>query len=115
MRILFQSTGEAEVDQIITVLLRTNMLIGGMIAFILDNTIPGTPEERGITVWRQNTEHGGKRIHVYDLPFGLRKLSTYRFAKYLPFLPYYPDGNVYSAEVELKQVSTTAPAYDVEE
>lgn len=108
-------TGEAEVDQIITVLLRTNMLIGGMIAFILDNTIPGTPEERGITVWRQNTEHGGKRIHVYDLPFGLRKLSTYRFAKYLPFLPYYPDGNVYSAEVELKQVSTTAPAYDVEE
>ena len=34
-------TGSSEVDQILTVLLSTSMLIGGTLALILDNTIPG--------------------------------------------------------------------------
>ena len=29
------------VDQILTVLFSTSMLVGGVVAFILDNTIPG--------------------------------------------------------------------------
>uniref|UniRef100_A0A8C1TUL8 Solute carrier family 23 member 1 n=1 Tax=Cyprinus carpio TaxID=7962 RepID=A0A8C1TUL8_CYPCA len=33
-------TGVAELDQIITVLLTTEMFVGGFIAFVLDNTIP---------------------------------------------------------------------------
>uniref|UniRef100_A0A452J3K9 Uncharacterized protein n=1 Tax=Gopherus agassizii TaxID=38772 RepID=A0A452J3K9_9SAUR len=36
------NTGVPEVDQILTVLLTTEMFVGGGIAFILDNTIPAT-------------------------------------------------------------------------
>ena len=36
------NTGSPEFDQILTVLLSTSMLIGGALALILDNTIPGT-------------------------------------------------------------------------
>lgn len=35
-------TGIPELDQILTVLLTTEMFVGGTLAFILDNTIPGT-------------------------------------------------------------------------
>uniref|UniRef100_A0A670YHB5 Solute carrier family 23 member 1 n=1 Tax=Pseudonaja textilis TaxID=8673 RepID=A0A670YHB5_PSETE len=38
------NTGIAEVDQILRVLLTTEMFVGGSIAFILDNTVPGTPD-----------------------------------------------------------------------
>lgn len=34
-------SGVAEVDQILTVLLTTEMFVGGFLAFALDNTIPG--------------------------------------------------------------------------
>lgn len=33
--------GVPELDQILTVLLTTEMFVGGTIAFVLDNTIPG--------------------------------------------------------------------------
>lgn len=102
-------TGEPELDQIITVLLKTNMLIGGMTGLILDNTIPGSREERGMTVWRQNTEGDDGDLRVYDLPFGLRKLSTYKCAKYIPFLPYYPEDNNDAVSVELKTVTPAEP------
>ena len=105
--------GYTEVDQIITVLLRTNMLIGGVTGLILDNTIPGSREERGITVWRQGTEADKERVHVYDLPLGLRKLSSYRCAKYIPFLPYYPDYEPKDpVTVELKNIEATIPDAD---
>ena len=34
-------TGVSELDQILTVLLTTEMFVGGFLAFALDNTIPG--------------------------------------------------------------------------
>ncbi|WP_435346729.1 uracil-xanthine permease family protein [Haloarchaeobius sp. HRN-SO-5] len=34
----------------------TGMAVGGIIAFVLDNTIPGTREERGLTAWEDITE-----------------------------------------------------------
>ncbi len=37
---------------------RTSMAVGAFIALVLDNTIPGTPEERGMTAWRAD-RHGG--------------------------------------------------------
>lgn len=106
------NTGEPEVDQIITVLLRTNMLIGGITGLILDNTIPGSLEERGMTVWRHDTEGDQEDLNVYDLPFGLRKLSTYKCAKYIPFLPYYPEESNDAGTVELKNVVPTEPESD---
>lgn len=34
-------SGVPELDQILTVLLTTEMFVGGFLAFLLDNTIPG--------------------------------------------------------------------------
>ncbi|XP_076437316.1 solute carrier family 23 member 1-like [Babylonia areolata] len=49
-------TGSTEGDQVLRVLLGTAMFVGGVTAFFLDNTVPGTAEERGIIKWRQLTE-----------------------------------------------------------
>ena len=103
LRFVFHSSGEPEIDQIITVLLRTNMLVGGIAGFVLDNTIPGSREERGKVVWNSEVTDVGNRAHVYDLPFGLEKLSFYSFAKYVPFLPYY--GNQETPAVELREAT----------
>nr|KAG5704077.1 hypothetical protein BaRGS_017581 [Batillaria attramentaria] len=43
------STGNEMADQIITVCLGTPMFFGGVLGAILDNIVPGTPEERGIS------------------------------------------------------------------
>ena len=37
---------------IVHTLCRTGMAVGAVTALILDNTIPGTPEERGLTAWK---------------------------------------------------------------
>lgn len=88
-------TGVTEIDQIVTVLLKTSMAVGCIVALILDNTIPGTEEERGLKTWRQHLgdDEGDEQfetasVSVYDLPFCLKRLSHCRGAKYLPFLPY---------------------------
>ena len=93
------NSGVAEIDQILTVLLSTSMAVGCIVALILDNTIPGTDEERGIKTWRQQlssddinaNEFHTAPIEIYDLPFGLKRLSNCKAAKYLPFLPYRGD------------------------
>lgn len=38
--------GVPELDQILTVLLSTEMFVGGFLAFCLDNTIPGIPKKK---------------------------------------------------------------------
>ncbi|XP_071784371.1 solute carrier family 23 member 1-like isoform X2 [Asterias amurensis] len=48
------NTGSGEVDQVLTVILSTGMFIGGFLGILLDNTIPGTKEERGFTAWREH-------------------------------------------------------------
>ena len=69
------------------------MAISEGIALLLDNIIPGTAEERGITKWGMlqgkddSPVSNVESIHVYDLPFGLT--NKRKVAKYLPFLPYY--------------------------
>ena len=88
------------------------MAVGCIVALILDNTIPGTIEERGLKAWRQHLSDDGDEqfqtasIKVYDLPFGLNRVSNYRMAKYLPFLPYNEKDRLTTADVELKGVSS---------
>lgn len=92
-------TGSETLDQIITVLLSTGMFVGGFLGFILDNTIPGTDEERGIKKWSQLKdvekeesldEVDGKsgsqnQKSCYDLPF----IKNYSIMKYIPICPSY--------------------------
>ena len=104
--------GVPEIDQILTVLMSTSMAVGGLVGLILDNTIPGTIEERGIKAWRHHLsgdsddEFETASIKVYDLPFGLSRISNYKVAKYLPFLPYNDEGNSPTAAVELTCVKS---------
>ncbi|KAK3535972.1 hypothetical protein QTP70_022854 [Hemibagrus guttatus] len=82
-----------ELDQLITVLFTTPMFIGGFLGFILDNTIPGTDEERGIKRWRDKGIRDGRTSEIfsnqscYDLPFCTNFLHKFRFLQNLPFLP----------------------------
>lgn len=85
------NTGNAVVDQILTVLLRTNMFVGGCVAFILDNSITGTDRERGISSWRdsslENLSKLPQEIRVYNPPFYELILSKAPFIKWLPIFP----------------------------
>ncbi|XP_073509752.1 solute carrier family 23 member 2 [Phyllobates terribilis] len=83
-------TGIAEIDQVLNVLLTTAMFVGGCVAFILDNTIPGTPEERGIRKWKRGVGKGasaGEGMDSYDLPFIMNFLRKYKCFSYLPISP----------------------------
>uniref|UniRef100_A0A672UPK5 Solute carrier family 23 member 1 n=1 Tax=Strigops habroptila TaxID=2489341 RepID=A0A672UPK5_STRHB len=85
-------TGIIQLDQVIQVLLTTGMFVGGLLGFILDNTIPGTQEERGLLAWKHSHE-GEADISqliskVYDLPFGIgTKYCTVSWFRYLPTCP----------------------------
>lgn len=86
-------TGSKIVDQIIQVLLSTNMFVGGSIGFVLDNLLPGTKEERGIIKWQKSFDEDGNQtdvssVRVYDPPF-ISSLLKHKFCKYVPFLPYH--------------------------
>lgn len=48
--------GTEAVSTTVFVIGSTGMAVGGIIAFILDNTIPGTRKERGLTEWERITE-----------------------------------------------------------
>ncbi|XP_065147853.1 solute carrier family 23 member 2 [Paramisgurnus dabryanus] len=85
------NTGIKELDQLIMILSTTHMFIGGFLGFVLDNTIPGTDEERGIKSWRKAV-HDGTQTHstdlsCYDLPFCTNFVQRFKLLQYFPFLP----------------------------
>ncbi|XP_008113629.1 solute carrier family 23 member 1 [Anolis carolinensis] len=83
-------TGIGEVDQILKVLLTTEMFVGGGIAFILDNTVPGTEKERGLIQWKAgahaNSDTSAK-LKSYDFPFGMNVIRRTWWLKYVPVCP----------------------------
>ncbi|NXX57446.1 S23A1 protein, partial [Scopus umbretta] len=84
------NTGVPELDQILTVLLTTEMFVGGTIAFILDNTIPGTQEERGLVQWKAGAHSDSTArasLRSYDFPFGMSTVRRSRWLKHVPICP----------------------------
>ncbi|XP_049618030.1 solute carrier family 23 member 2 isoform X2 [Syngnathus scovelli] len=83
-------TGIIEIDQVLNVLLTTAMFVGGSVAFILDNTIPGTPEERGIRKLKRGSGPSSAELEgmrSYDLPFGMDFIRRHPIFKYFPISP----------------------------
>ncbi|GAB5566758.1 solute carrier family 23 member 1 isoform X1 [Prionailurus iriomotensis] len=82
--------GIPEVDQILTVLLTTEMFVGGCLAFILDNTVPGSPEERGLIQWKAGAHANSEMstsLKSYDFPIGMSMVKRIAFLKYIPICP----------------------------
>ncbi|KAK2182864.1 hypothetical protein NP493_333g02056 [Ridgeia piscesae] len=86
-------TGVYTLDQVLLVFCSTGMLVGGVTAFFLDNTIPGTEEERGLKLWKENLQRSTSvnqaEASSYDLPFGMALIRKCRWAHRVPFSPTY--------------------------
>uniref|UniRef100_A0A3P8ZRY3 Solute carrier family 23 member 2 n=1 Tax=Esox lucius TaxID=8010 RepID=A0A3P8ZRY3_ESOLU len=83
-------TGVLSIDQVLNVLLTTAMFVGGSVAFVLDNTIPGTPEERGIRKLKRGSGTSAAELEgmrTYDLPFGMDFLRRHTIFQYFPISP----------------------------
>ncbi|KAG7516755.1 solute carrier family 23 member 1 [Solea senegalensis] len=82
-------TGVVELDQILTVLLSTEMFVGGFVAFCLDNTIPGSREERGLVQWISSScsSSSSSSFSSYDLPVGMTFIRRTRWLQRFPISP----------------------------
>ncbi|XP_076184129.1 solute carrier family 23 member 1 [Ptiloglossa arizonensis] len=98
-------TGNDIADGVITVLLSTTILVGGVTGCLLDNIIPGTPEERGLEAWSKEMElntvtddEDDQKEYIpntFDFPFKMNVLRRWKWTYYVPFLPTYKPG-IYS-------------------
>ncbi|XP_037305767.2 solute carrier family 23 member 1-like isoform X2 [Pungitius pungitius] len=91
-------TGVKEVDQVLRILLTTNMFVGGVLGFFLDNTIPGTKRERGLLAWDkgdpEDSTYAAGTDQVYDLPLGITsRLSSQSWVRHVPFCPWAGSGS----------------------
>lgn len=89
-------TGYKMLDQILTLLLGTGIFIASLLGFILDNTIPGTDDERGLNKWLTTTSEATdsseeEKTCSYDIPYITPWLKRQSWASYLPFLPSYQE------------------------
>ncbi|KAL7635456.1 UNVERIFIED_CONTAM: hypothetical protein RMT77_014525 [Armadillidium vulgare] len=94
------ATGYATLDQLLKVLLQTQMFVGGILGLFLDNTIPGSDEERGISKGHAvgsletpernegdlTSPSGGS---CYDLPVGMDFIKRNKWCSKIPFIPTY--------------------------
>ena len=97
-------TGSNSVDQVIYVLMSTSMFVGGIIGCFLDNTIPGTDEERGVSKWlpkkdidndRRSSSSSSPDSSVYDLPKKVNNLIfNVSFLKFIPISPSYKESEL---------------------
>lgn len=99
------NTGSEVADQILEVLLTTSMFIALTMGFILDNTIPGTLEERGVKAWRalsagdSDEDQPVADLSCYDIPFITPYLKTLKFTQWIPCLPTFQSGDSTSKEI----------------
>ena len=88
------NTGSEIFDQILFVMLKTSMFVSGVLGFILDNTIPGTLEERGLVAWRaQHESKDDQDDSCYDIPFVTKYLQSQKWARFVPCFPTFQIGN----------------------
>lgn len=84
-------TGNDILNQILSVLLQTSMLVGGVLGFILDNTIAGTQKERGLLEWNahlsSSTEKDENKNKCYEIPLIMDTVRRMSWTEYLPFCP----------------------------
>lgn len=79
--------GDSDFSDILLAIFSSPMIIAFLAAFILDNTVQGTREERGLHVWDAIKPHDVNNdpeyVEVYSLPIGLAKI--FRNCGYLEY------------------------------
>ncbi|XP_069139247.1 solute carrier family 23 member 1-like [Argopecten irradians] len=90
------NTGNKEADDVLTMILGNPNLAGGVLACFLDNTIPGSKEERGIAAWEAPSDISGGSPTSQDYSEGYEVYNPilynkYRNSKILRFLPFMPN------------------------
>ncbi|XP_039270625.2 solute carrier family 23 member 1-like [Styela clava] len=78
--------GITELNEIFRAILGTGMLVSSIVACILDNTMPGSTESRGLLRWQHGdmTENEKEaNDSVYDLPFK----TDCGWTRFIPFCP----------------------------
>ncbi|XP_053407912.1 solute carrier family 23 member 2-like [Mercenaria mercenaria] len=91
-------TGNEELDQVIKVLLGTSMFVGGFVGCLLDNTVSGTDEERGILSWRKRNvttfDASGRdaSLSMYEYPYVTKYFRRLRVCSYIPVSPTFDKG-----------------------
>ncbi|XP_060792256.1 solute carrier family 23 member 1 isoform X5 [Neoarius graeffei] len=98
-------TGVPEMDQILTVLLTTEMFVGGFLAFLLDNTIPGTKKERGLTDWKaeDSRKFGSVTSDTYNFPVGMGMVRRLDCLRYLPICPTFQGFKLHRRKKSLRE------------
>ncbi|WAQ93503.1 S23A2-like protein, partial [Mya arenaria] len=90
------NTGYTNVDTICGMLLGNPNLTGSLLAFFLDNTVPGSRKDRGIDAWqvKDEEEEVDRTVYLegYEVyqPLCPRRWLGWRVMNYTPFMPYKP-------------------------
>ncbi|XP_033726084.1 solute carrier family 23 member 1-like [Pecten maximus] len=89
------NTGNASLDQVLRLILGTQMFVAGLTSIILDNTVKGTRTERGMDDMTSFNPGSGSQIDkhklVYDVPLVSKLQQKIRIFRHIPFLqPYSP-------------------------
>jgi nucleobase transporter 1/2 len=95
------NTGNITVDQVIVVLLGSSMFVGGFLSTVLDNTVPGSREERGLISWTHQTVEQASLTcgpSCYNLPFSFNILDKKKLAKYFPWCAQVESQNTSSSQ-----------------
>jgi xanthine/uracil permease len=58
--------GIPAVAETIGIIMGTPIAVGGIAAFVLDNTIPGSRDERGLTAWEEITEDDDAFVPIHE-------------------------------------------------
>ncbi|KAL4221143.1 hypothetical protein ACF0H5_019402 [Mactra antiquata] len=103
-------TGHDGFDKIMSMILSNPNIIGTFVAFFLDNTVPGTLEERGITAWQVPKEDELAPFDPDKFDEGYEVYSPlipdhwlhWKIMKYIPFLPYKPKPDIDSINQSLQ-------------
>jgi xanthine/uracil permease len=62
--------GIPAVAETIGIIMGTPIAVGGIAAFVLDNTIPGSRDERGLTAWEDITEDDDAFVPLHERLLG---------------------------------------------
>ncbi|XP_025096152.1 solute carrier family 23 member 2-like [Pomacea canaliculata] len=88
-------TGSIDLDRTIGILLTNPVFVGGFLACFLDNTVPGTLEERGLSKHSSKEElskgpaddHFEEGLEVYDIPYVQKYMEKSRITKVCRIFP----------------------------